>query len=73
MTYDLDFRVTTSFEVKCLKNGACVCSGERKPKIDLFRVCIGAMPRLLPDDMSSQDLIDLLARLTIHMDDELGK
>jgi len=31
------------------------------------------MPRLLPDEMSSQDLIDLLARLTLHMDDELGK
>jgi len=32
------------------------------------------MPRLLPaDDLSSQDLIDLLARLTLHMDDELGK
>ena len=48
-------------------------SGERKPKIDLFRVCVGAMPRLLPDEMSPQDLIDLLARLTLHMDDELGK
>ena len=48
-------------------------SGERKPKIDLFRVCIGAMPRLLPDEISQQDLIDLLARLTLHMDDELGK
>ena len=50
-----------------------LCSGERKPKIDLFRVCIGAMPRLLPDELSQQDLIDLLSRLTLHMDDELGK
>ena len=58
----------------CLHDVCVVCcSGERKPKIDLFRVCIGAMPRLLPDELSQQDLIDLLARLTLHMDDELGK
>jgi len=31
------------------------------------------MPRLLPDEITQQDLIDLLARLTLHMDDELGK
>ena len=26
-----------------------VCSGERKPKIDLFRTCVAALPRILPD------------------------
>nr|XP_015197348.1 PREDICTED: protein furry homolog isoform X5 [Lepisosteus oculatus] len=46
-------------------------TGERKPKIDLFRTCVAAIPRILPDGMSKQELIDLLARLTIHMDDEL--
>uniref|UniRef100_A0A8C8XV26 FRY microtubule binding protein n=1 Tax=Panthera leo TaxID=9689 RepID=A0A8C8XV26_PANLE len=45
--------------------------GERKPKIDLFRTCVAAIPRLLPDGMSKLELIDLLARLSIHMDDEL--
>ena len=49
------------------------CSGERKPKIDLFRTCIAALPRLLPEGMSQQELIELLARLTVHMDDELCK
>ncbi|KAI1893589.1 hypothetical protein AGOR_G00125280 [Albula goreensis] len=46
-------------------------TGERKPKIDLFRTCVAAIPRVLPDGMSKPELIDLLARLTIHMDDEL--
>ncbi|XP_030634018.1 protein furry homolog [Chanos chanos] len=46
-------------------------TGERKPKIDLFRTCVAAIPRILPDGMSKAELIDLLARLTIHMDDEL--
>lgn len=40
----------------------CVCRGERKPKIDLFRTCIAAIPRLIPDGMSRTDLIELLAR-----------
>ncbi|XP_031429117.1 protein furry homolog isoform X2 [Clupea harengus] len=46
-------------------------TGERKPKIDLFRTCLAAIPRILPDGMSKSELIDLLTRLTIHMDDEL--
>ncbi|XP_028635587.1 protein furry homolog [Grammomys surdaster] len=46
-------------------------TGERKPKIDLFRTCVAAIPRLLPDGISKLELIDLLARLSIHMDDEL--
>uniref|UniRef100_A0A8B9HN64 Furry homolog a (Drosophila) n=1 Tax=Astyanax mexicanus TaxID=7994 RepID=A0A8B9HN64_ASTMX len=46
-------------------------TGERKPKIDLFRTCVAAIPRILPDGMTKLELIDLLARLTIHMDDEL--
>ncbi|XP_062872380.1 protein furry homolog [Trichomycterus rosablanca] len=46
-------------------------TGERKTKIDLFRTCVAAIPRILPDGMSKPELVDLLARLTIHMDDEL--
>ncbi|TRY90957.1 hypothetical protein DNTS_022192 [Danionella cerebrum] len=46
-------------------------TGERKPKIDLFRTCVAAVPRILPDGLSKIELIDLLARLTVHMDDEL--
>lgn len=37
-------------------------SGERKPKIDLFRTCVAAIPRILPDAMSKSELIDLLSR-----------
>ncbi|XP_046390276.1 protein furry [Ischnura elegans] len=47
-------------------------SGERKPRIDLFRTCVAAVPRLIPDGMSSPDLVDLLSRLTTHLDAELA-
>ncbi|XP_058065820.1 protein furry [Anopheles bellator] len=46
-------------------------TGERKPRIDLFRTCIAAVPRLTPDNMTGHELVDMLARLTIHMDEEL--
>ena len=48
-------------------------SGERKPKIDLFRTCVMSIPRLMPEGMSTPELIDMLSRLTLHMDDELGR
>ncbi|CAF0968774.1 unnamed protein product [Adineta ricciae] len=47
-------------------------SGDRKPKIDLLRTCIAALPRLLPLGTSQDELIEMLARLTIHMDHELA-
>lgn len=40
-------------------------SGERKPKIDLFRTCVAAIPRILPDGMSKSELIDLLSRYVL--------
>lgn len=46
-------------------------TGERKPRIDLFRTCVAAVPRLIPDAMTMHELVDLLARLTVHMDEEL--
>lgn len=47
-------------------------TGERKPKIDLYRTCIAAIPRLIPDNISQSELVDLLARCTVHMDEELS-
>ncbi|CAD5214063.1 unnamed protein product [Bursaphelenchus okinawaensis] len=46
-------------------------TGEMKPKMDLFRTCIAAIPRLLPDPMTPQELIELLTRISIHIDDDL--
>lgn len=46
-------------------------TGERKPRIDLFRTCVAAVPRLIPDTMTMQELVDMLARLTVHVDEEL--
>ncbi|XP_032575614.1 protein furry isoform X6 [Drosophila sechellia] len=46
-------------------------SGERKPRIDLFRTCVAAVPRLIPDTMTPHELVDMLSRLSVHMDEEL--
>lgn len=46
-------------------------TGERKPRIDLFRTCVAAVPRLIPHGMTGAELVDLLSRLTVHMDEEL--
>jgi hypothetical protein len=46
-------------------------NAERKPKLELYRTCVAAMPRLMPDGMSPGELIELLCRLTIHVDAEL--
>jgi Cell morphogenesis N-terminal len=48
-----------------------VVVGDVRPKLDLLRLCLAAIPRLLPDPMAPSDLIDLLARMTIHIDEEL--
>ena len=47
-------------------------TNERKPKIELFRTCVAAIPRIIPDGMTRQQLIELLSLLTIHIDDELS-
>ena len=44
---------------------------DAKPKIELFRMVIAAIPRLIPDGMSRNELVDTLARLTVHNDEEL--
>ena len=44
---------------------------DAKPKLDLFRMVIAAIPRLIPDGLSRSELVDTLARLTIHSDEEL--
>lgn len=54
-----------------LKEPDEMLAGERKPKIDLFRTCVAAVPRLIPESMNGHELVDMLARLTIHMDEEL--
>ncbi|CAJ0942868.1 unnamed protein product, partial [Mesorhabditis belari] len=46
-------------------------TGDVKPKLDLFRTCVAAMPRLLPDPMTHVELIEILTRITVHIDDEL--
>lgn len=46
-------------------------TGERKPRIDLFRTCVAAVPRLIPDGMTGAELVDLLSRLTVHIDEEM--
>ncbi|XP_023930548.1 protein furry homolog-like, partial [Lingula anatina] len=45
--------------------------GERKAKIDLFRTCVAAIPRLFPEGMQKSEVVDLLTRLMIHVDEKL--
>ncbi len=44
---------------------------EARPKLDLFRTVVAAIPRLIPDGMGRGELVDTLARLTVHHDEEL--
>ncbi|CAI8040481.1 Protein furry homolog [Geodia barretti] len=44
-----------------------------KPKLDLLKTCVAAIPRILPDNTNQEYLTDLLSRLTIHLDHELGR
>ena len=46
-------------------------TGERKPKIDLFRTCVAAIPKCVPEGMSKSELVELVSRLTLHLDEEL--
>ncbi|KAL4229825.1 hypothetical protein ACF0H5_010217 [Mactra antiquata] len=46
-------------------------TGDRKPKMDLFRTCVAAIPRLIPDGMTKTELVELVTRLTVHFDEEL--
>jgi hypothetical protein len=45
--------------------------GDRKPKVELYRTCIAAIPRLIPDGLSKEELVEHLSRLTVHLDNEL--
>ncbi|XP_061189012.1 protein furry-like [Saccostrea echinata] len=53
------------------KEPEVLMGGERKSKIELFRTCIAAIPRLIPDGMSPMELVEMLNRLTVHVDDTL--
>ncbi|VDN03343.1 unnamed protein product [Thelazia callipaeda] len=46
-------------------------TGDVKPKLDLYRTCIAAIPRLLPDSMAHSELVELLVRMNVHIDEEL--
>ena len=59
------FMITNSAGVKDIN------AEETKPKLDLFRTVVAAIPRLIPDGMSRADLVDTLSRLTVHTDEEL--
>ena len=47
--------------------------GERKPKLDLLKTCVAAIPRIMPNGMSKTAVVELLSRLTIHLDNDLSR
>ena len=47
-----------------------ILNADNKSKLCLLRTCVSAIPRLIPN-IKENDLIDILSRFTIHIDDEL--
>ena len=47
--------------------------GEHKPKLDLLKTCVAAIPRIMPEGMSKTAVVELLSRLTIHLDNDLSR
>jgi hypothetical protein len=47
--------------------------GEKKPKLDLLKTCVAAIPRLIPEGLTKEELIEFLSRLTIHIDTDLAR
>jgi hypothetical protein len=47
-----------------------ILSADNKTKLCLLRTCVSAIPRLLPN-IKESEVVEILARLTIHVDDEL--
>eukprot|EP00794_Sanderia_malayensis_P007422 gene7422-8242_t len=65
-------RPMTMNNPQCLnKDAVDMITGERKPKIDLFRTCVAAIPKCVPDGMNKTELVELVSRLTLHLDEEL--
>ncbi|TGZ62726.1 hypothetical protein CRM22_007302 [Opisthorchis felineus] len=46
-------------------------SAERKPKMDLLKTCVACIPRLLPNDMTKPELLELLAKVCLHLDEDV--
>ena len=70
LSFCLSLSLSLSFS---LSLSLSLSSGERKPKLDLLKTCVAAIPRLLPEGMGKEELIECLSRLTIHIDPELVK
>ncbi len=49
-----------------------IFSAENKTKLCLLRTCVAAIPRLLPN-IKESELVEILARFSIHIDDDLRK
>ena len=43
------------------------CSPVR-PKLELLKTCVAAIPRIMPEGMTREDLLEVLSRFTIHYD-----
>ncbi|KAF6777652.1 hypothetical protein AHF37_03694 [Paragonimus kellicotti] len=48
-------------------------TAERKPKMDLLKTCVACIPRLLPNDMTKPELLELLAKVCLHVDEDVRK
>ena len=47
--------------------------GERKPKLDLLKTFVSVIPRIMPEGVSKTAVVELLSRLTIHLENDLSR
>ncbi|KAH8864111.1 Protein furry like [Schistosoma japonicum] len=48
-------------------------TADRKPKLDLLKTCVACIPRLLPIDMTKQEILEILAKVCLHVDEDVRK
>ena len=48
-------------------------SGERKQKVKLLQTCVGAIPRILPEGISKESLVELISRYNVFDGQENSK
>lgn len=51
----------------------CSDRADRKPKLDLLKTCVACIPRLLPIDMTKQEILEILAKVCLHVDEDVRK
>lgn len=66
----VDLNETNSLSSSQIQNRDNIFNLENKSKLNLMKICISLIPRMMPLFKESE-LVEILTRLTIHLDEEL--